>query len=44
MLVGAGFTLFKMRKSLATGIARSVGDVKKAATGEHTRNQNRKRY
>jgi putative OPT family oligopeptide transporter len=35
MLVGAGFTLFKMRKSLATGIARSVGDVKKAATGEH---------
>jgi putative OPT family oligopeptide transporter len=36
MLVGAGFTLFKMRKSLATGIARSVGDVKKAATGEST--------
>jgi len=35
MLVGAGFTLFKMRKSLATGIARSIGDVKKAATGEH---------
>ncbi len=36
MLVGAGFTLWKMRKSLATGIARSVGDVKKAASGEHT--------
>ena len=36
MLVGAGYTLWKMRKSLATGIARSVGDVKKAATGEHT--------
>ncbi len=36
MLVGAGFTLWKMRKSLATGIARSIGDVKKAATGEHT--------
>lgn len=35
MLVGAGFTLWKMRKSLATGIARSIGDVKKAATGEH---------
>ena len=35
MLVGAAFTLWKMRKSLATGIARSVGDVKKAATGEH---------
>jgi putative OPT family oligopeptide transporter len=36
MLVGAAFTLWKMRKSLATGIARSVGDVKKAASGEHT--------
>jgi putative OPT family oligopeptide transporter len=36
MLVGAAYTLWKMRKSLATGIARSVGDVKKAATGEHT--------
>jgi putative OPT family oligopeptide transporter len=35
MLVGAAFTLWKMRKSLITGIARSVGDVKKAATGEH---------
>lgn len=34
MLMGAGFTLFKMRKSLATGIKRSVGDVKKAASGE----------
>ena len=34
MLVGAGFTLFRMRKSLAAGIARSVSDVKKAATGE----------
>jgi len=36
MLVGAAFTLWKMRKSLATGIARSIGDVKKAASGEHT--------
>ena len=35
MLVGAGFTLFKMRKSLVTGLSRSVSDVKKAATGEH---------
>ncbi|MCX6167819.1 MAG: oligopeptide transporter, OPT family [Ignavibacteriales bacterium] len=35
MLVGAAFTLWKMRKNLITGIARSVGDVKKAATGEH---------
>jgi len=33
MLVGAGFTLFRMRKSLGEGIVRSVGDVKKAATG-----------
>ncbi len=35
MLVSAAFTLFRMRKSLITGIGRSVGDVKKAATGEH---------
>lgn len=34
MLVGAGFTLWKMRKSLMAGIARSIGDVKKAASGE----------
>lgn len=33
MLVGAGYTLFKMRKSLTEGIARSVADVKKAASG-----------
>jgi len=33
MLVGAGFTLFKMRKSLSAGIARSISDVKKAASG-----------
>jgi len=31
MLVGAGYTLFKMRKNLAAGIKRSIGDVKKAA-------------
>ncbi len=30
MLVGAFYTLFKMRKSLVTGISRSVTDVKKA--------------
>jgi putative OPT family oligopeptide transporter len=35
MLVSAGYTLFRMRNSLITGIKRSVGDVKKAATGEH---------
>ncbi|HEY5123547.1 MAG TPA: oligopeptide transporter, OPT family [Ignavibacteria bacterium] len=33
MLMGAFYTLFKMRKSLAAGLARSIGDVKKAATG-----------
>ncbi len=33
MLVGASFTLWRMRKSLMTGIARSIGDVKKAAAG-----------
>lgn len=33
MLMGAGFTLFKMRKSLITGISRSIGDVRKAASG-----------
>jgi putative OPT family oligopeptide transporter len=31
MLVGAGYTLFRMRKNLAAGIKRSMGDVKKAA-------------
>lgn len=36
MLVGAAFTLWKMRKSLIAGIARSISDVKKAATGEQT--------
>ncbi|MFH1296667.1 MAG: oligopeptide transporter, OPT family [Bacteroidota bacterium] len=33
MLVSAGYTLFMMRKSLITGIARSISDVKKAASG-----------
>jgi len=36
MLVGAFFTLFKMRKSLVTGIGRSITDVKKARTGVTT--------
>jgi putative OPT family oligopeptide transporter len=31
MLMGAGFTLFRMRKSLGQGIKRSLGDIKKAA-------------
>jgi OPT family oligopeptide transporter len=33
MLVGALYTLFRMRKSLAAGIGRSISDVKKAAAG-----------
>lgn len=33
MLISACFTLFRMRKSLKTGIKRSIGDVKKAAQG-----------
>ncbi len=31
MLVGAGYTLFRMRKSLATGMGRAVSDLKKAS-------------
>ena len=34
MLVGAGFTLWRMRKNLIAGISRSISDVKKAAKGE----------
>jgi len=34
MLMGVLNTLFKMRKSLKTGLARSIGDVKKAASGQ----------
>lgn len=36
MLVGASFTLFKMRNSLIAGLKRSIADVKKAASGTHT--------
>ncbi len=36
MLVGAFFTLFKMRKSLVTGIGRSFQDVKRAQAGGET--------
>ncbi|HEX9973634.1 MAG TPA: oligopeptide transporter, OPT family, partial [bacterium] len=35
MLMSAAYTLFRMRNSLAVGLKRSIGDVKKAATGEH---------
>jgi putative OPT family oligopeptide transporter len=33
MLLSAGFTLWRMRKSLGGGLRRSIGDVKKAAAG-----------
>lgn len=36
MLMSAAYTLFRMRKSLASGLGRSVGDLKKAAAGTHT--------
>jgi putative OPT family oligopeptide transporter len=36
MLMSAGYTLFRMRKSLATGIGRSIDDVRKAAGGKAT--------
>lgn len=42
MLVGAGFTLYKMRKSLIAGIQRSIGDVKKAAAGTHVTDRTEK--
>ncbi len=36
MLVSAVYTLYRMRGSLFTGLQRSISDVKKAATSEHT--------
>jgi len=33
MIFSAGYTLYKMRKSLSVGLGRAVGDVKKAAAG-----------
>jgi putative OPT family oligopeptide transporter len=37
MLMSAAYTLFRMRKSLASGMKRAVSDVRKAATGSsHT--------
>ncbi len=34
MLFSAGYTLYKMRKSLATGLGRAIRDVKQAAAGD----------
>jgi len=36
MLVGAGYTLFRMRKSLAGGMGRAVSDLKKAGSQART--------
>lgn len=33
MLMSAAFTLYRMRKSLATGLGRAIGDIKRAAAG-----------
>ncbi len=39
MLVGASFTLFKMRKQLAAGIGRAVSDLKKSAAAQAATNR-----
>src|SRR5271166_3001689 len=39
MLVGASYTLFKMRKQLAIGMGRAVSDLKKSAAAHATTNR-----
>ena len=39
MLVGASYTLFKMRKQLAAGIGRAVSDLKKSAAAQAATNR-----
>jgi putative OPT family oligopeptide transporter len=39
MLVGASFTLFRMRKSLATGLKRSIADLKKSGSQAEASNR-----
>jgi putative OPT family oligopeptide transporter len=39
MLVGASFTLFRMRKSLGIGMKRAVADLKKSAAGFESTNR-----
>jgi len=39
MLVGASYTLFKMRKQLAMGIGRAVSDLKKSAAAQAATNR-----
>jgi len=42
MLMSAVFTLYRMRKSLASGLARAIGDVKKAAGGAEASDRTQK--
>ena len=37
MMVGASFTLFRMRKNLGIGMKRAVADLKKSADGSRSR-------
>jgi putative OPT family oligopeptide transporter len=39
MLVGASYTLFKMRKQLGTGMARAISDLKKSAAAHAAQNR-----
>ncbi|MDD5543828.1 MAG: oligopeptide transporter, OPT family [Acidobacteriia bacterium] len=39
MLVSAGYTLYRMRKSLLAGLSRSVADAKRAATAQASENR-----
>jgi uncharacterized oligopeptide transporter (OPT) family protein len=39
MLVGASYTLFKMRKQLALGMGRAVSDLKKSAAAHAAANR-----
>jgi putative OPT family oligopeptide transporter len=39
MLVGASYTLFKMRKQLGAGMARAISDLKKSAAGHAATNR-----
>jgi len=42
MLVGAGFTLFRMRKQLGIGMSRAVSDLKKSATAHEVTDRTEK--
>jgi putative OPT family oligopeptide transporter len=39
MLVGAGYTLFRMRKQLGAGMARAISDLKKSAEAHQAENR-----